>query len=395
MQAAYVVMIQRSPVTRANKGAFRDLRPDDLLAFLISDTLKKIPQLDPFLIEDLIVGCAMPEGAQGLNIARNIALLAGLPNTVPGVMVNRFCSSGLQSIAYAAERIMLGHSDVILAGGVESMSMVPMGGFHLSMNPRVFTEPELLGISCSMGITAENVAAKYQVSRFAQDQFALRSHQRALAAQKNGWFSAEITPISVPHHRPDLSTNRVKTDSLIVSQDEGPRNDTNMEILGHLPAVFKKDGSVTAGNSSQVSDGAGIAVLMSERMVKQLSITPMARFCGFSVAGVPPEIMGIGPVVAIPKVLKLIGIGLQDLDWIELNEAFAAQSLPVIAQVGLDPEKVNPQGGAIALGHPLGATGAIRTATLLHGLRRIKGRYGMTTMCIGTGMGAAGVFELL
>jgi acetyl-CoA acyltransferase len=395
MQSAYIVAIQRSPVTKANKGAFKDLRPDDLLAMVIQATLKQLPSLDPVLIEDLIVGCAMPEGAQGMNIARIAGLLAGLPDSVPGVTINRFCSSGLQSIAFAAERIMLGQADVLLAGGVESMSMVPMTGFHLSMNPKIFTDPKLLGISYSMGVTGEEVAEKYKVSRLAQDEYSLRSHQKALAAQAQGWFAQEIIPIQVTTSSPDLATQKVEVKTLQVLQDEGPRVDTSLAALEKLPAVFKKEGTVTAGNSSQMSDGAAICVLMSERMVNSLNIKPMARFCGFAVAGVPPEIMGIGPVVAIPKVLKATGLALTQLDWIELNEAFAAQTLAVIETLGLDVHKVNPQGGAIALGHPLGATGTIRAATLLHGLQRIKGRYGLCTMCVGTGMGAAGIFELL
>lgn len=393
MQTAYVVAVQRSPVTKAHKGAFKNLRPDDLLANVMVETLKKVPALDPALIEDVIIGCAMPEGAQGMNIGRIVALLAGLPDSVPGVTVNRFCSSGLQSIAYAAERIMLGHADVMLAGGVESMSMVPMGGFHLSMNPRIFNEPKLVGLSYSMGMTGEDVAEKYKVSREAQDEFSLHSHEKALSAQANGWFDAEIIPISVTNKIADLHTEKVVEKTELVAKDEGPRADTSLEALEKLPTVFKKDGTVTAGNSSQVSDGAAIAVLMSERMVKQLNVQPLARFCGFSVAGVPPEVMGIGPIMAIPKVLKQTGLSLEAMDWIELNEAFAAQTLAVIRTVGLDMNKVNPEGGAIALGHPLGATGTIRTATLVHGLERIKGRYGLCTMCIGSGMGAAGIFE--
>lgn len=393
MEAAYIVAVQRSPVTKANKGAFKNWRPDDLLATVIVETLKKLPMLDPKLIEDVIIGCAMPEGPQGMNVARIVALLAGLPDSVPGVTVNRFCSSGLQSIAFACERVMLGQADVLLAGGVESMSMVPMGGFHLSMNPRIFTDPKLLGISYSMGMTAEEVSMQYKVSRADQDEYSLHSHQKAVAAQAQGWFNEEIIPIEIVNRTPDLATQKVVEKSEIVSKDDGPRADTSLEILAKLPTVFKKDGTVTAGNSSPINDGAAIAVIMSERMVKQLNVQPLARFCGFSVAGVPPEIMGIGPIVAIPKALKLTGIALQQIDWIELNEAFAAQTLAVIRTVGLDINKVNPQGGAIALGHPLGATGTIRTATLLHGLKRTKGRYGLCTMCIGSGMGAAAVFE--
>jgi acetyl-CoA acyltransferase len=371
MQAAYVVAVQRSPITKANRGAFKETRPDDLLSTVITETLKKVPALDTQLIEDVIIGCAMPEGP------------------------NRFCSSGLQSIAFAAERIMLGHADVMLAGGVESMSMVPMGGAHLSMNPRIFTDKNLIGISYSMGLTGEEVAEKYKVSRAAQDEYALHSHQKALAAQAQGWFDAEIIPIEVVHKVPDLATEKVVAKSEWVKKDDGPRSDTSLEALEKLPPVFKKDGTVTAGNSSPLNDGAAIAVLMSEKMVKKLNVQPLARFCGFSVAGVPPEIMGIGPIVAIPKALALTGIKLEQIDWIELNEAFAAQTLAVIRTVGLDINKVNPEGGAIALGHPLGATGTIRTATLLHGLKRTGGRYGLCTMCIGSGMGAAAIFEMI
>ncbi len=393
MQAVYVVAIQRSPVTKAARGAFKNLRPDDLLALMIGQVLKKLPALDPHLIEDVIIGCAMPEGPQGMNVARISALLAGLPDSVPGVTINRFCSSGLQSIAFAAERIMLGQSDVMLAGGVESMSMVPMGGGHLAMNPRFFMDPKLLGLSYSMGMTAEEVAIQYKISREAQDEYAFHSHQKAIHAQTEGWFDSEIIPVEVTNFSPDLTAQKVLTQQEWVRKDDGPRVDTSLEALAKLPAVFKKDGTVTAGNSSPMNDGAAIAVLMSERMVQKLNLQPLARFCGFAVAGVSPEVMGIGPVVAIPKVLKLAGLTLGQIDWVELNEAFAAQTLAVIQAVGLDINKVNPQGGAIALGHPLGATGAVRTATLLHGLQRTQGRYGLCTMCIGSGMGAAGVFE--
>lgn len=393
MQTVYVVAIQRSPVTKAARGAFKNLRPDDLLALMIRETLKKLPMLDPQLIEDVIIGCAMPEGPQGMNVGRIAALLAGLPDSVPGVTVNRFCSSGLQSIAFAAERIMLGQSDVMLAGGVESMSMVPMGGEHLAMNPRFFTDPKLLGLSYSMGMTAEMVATQYKVSRAAQDEYALHSHQKAIHAQNAGWFDREMIPVEVTHASPDLQAQKILTQQEWVRHDDGPRVDTSLEALAKLPAVFKQEGMVTAGNSSPMSDGAAVAVLMSERMVQKLNLQPLARFCGFAVAGVAPEIMGIGPVAAIPKALKLAGLTLEQIDWIELNEAFAAQTLAVINTMGLDISKVNPQGGAIALGHPLGATGTIRTATLLHGLQRIQARYGLCTMCIGSGMGAAGIFE--
>jgi acetyl-CoA acyltransferase len=395
VQEAYIVAATRTPVGKAPRGMFRNTRPDDLLAHVLKSVLAQAPSLDPASIGDVIVGCAMPEAEQGMNVARIALLLAGLPNTVPGLTVNRFCSSGLQAVALAADRIRLGEAEVMLAAGVESMSMVPMMGNKIAFNPAIFETNEHLGIAYGMGLTAEKVAERWKVSREAQDAFALQSHLRAIAAINNGEFEDEITPYHITDHVPDLHTREVKVKERDVSQDEGPRADTSLEALGKLKTVFAQKGSVTAGNSSQMSDGAGAVLLCSESALKRYNLTPIGKFLGFSVAGVPPEIMGIGPKEAIPRVLKQVGLNLKDMGWIELNEAFAAQSLAVIGDVGLDPALVNPLGGAIALGHPLGATGAIRTATLMHGLRRRKQKYGMVTMCIGTGMGAAGIFEAL
>ncbi len=395
VQEAYIVVATRTPVGKAPRGMFRNTRPDDLLAHVLKSVLAQAPSLDASSIGDVIVGCAMPEAEQGMNVARIALLLAGIPNTVPGMTVNRFCSSGVQAVALAADRIRLGEADVMIAAGVESMSMVPMMGNKVAFNPAVFEQDEHYGIAYGMGLTAEKVAQRWKVSREAQDAFALQSHQRAIAAINNGEFTDEITPYHITDHVPDMNSRAVKVKARDVVQDEGPRADTSLEALGKLKTVFAQKGSVTAGNSSQMSDGAGAVLLCSEAALKRYNLTPIGKFLGFSVAGVPPEIMGIGPKEAIPRALKLVGLTLKDMGWIELNEAFAAQSLAVINDVGLDPALVNPLGGAIALGHPLGATGAIRTATLLHGLRRRKQKYGMVTMCIGTGMGAAGIFEAL
>jgi acetyl-CoA acyltransferase len=395
VQEAYIVATTRTPVGKAPRGMFRNTRPDDLLAHVLKSVLAQAPSLDPAQIADVIVGCAMPEAEQGMNVARIGLLLAGLPVGVPGVTVNRFCSSGLQAVAMAADRIRLGEADVMIAAGTESMSMVPMMGNKIAFNPEIFAHDENLGIAFGMGITAEKVAERWNVSREAQDAFAYQSHQRAIKATASGEFRDEITPYEIAEHAPDLASREVKIARREATQDEGPRADTSLEALAKLKTVFALRGSVTAGNSSQMSDGAGAVLLCSEAALKRYNLTPIGRFVGYSVAGVPPEIMGIGPKEAIPRVLKQAGLNLNDMGWIELNEAFAAQSLAVIQDVGLDPEKVNPLGGAIALGHPLGATGAIRTATLLHGLRRRKLKYGMVTMCIGTGMGAAGIFEAL
>jgi acetyl-CoA acyltransferase len=395
VQEAYIVAATRTPVGKAPRGMFRNTRPDDLLAHVIKAVLAQAPSLDPASIGDVIIGCAMPEAEQGMNVARIGLLLAGLPNGVPGVTVNRFCSSGLQAVAMAADRIRLGECDVMLAGGVESMSMVPIMGNKIAMNPAFFTGNEHVAIAYGMGITAEKVAERWKISREAQDEFAYTSHQRAIAAIAKGEFKDEISPYEIADHVPDLERRKVRIAQRNVSQDEGPRADTSIAALAKLKTVFALKGSVTAGNSSQMSDGAGAVLLCSEAALKRYNLTPIGRFVSYSVAGVPPEIMGIGPKEAIPRALKQAGLTLDQMDWIELNEAFAAQSLAVIHDIGLDRAKVNPLGGAIALGHPLGATGAIRTASLLHGLRRNKQKYGMVTMCIGTGMGAAGIFEAL
>jgi acetyl-CoA acyltransferase len=397
VQDAYIVAATRTPVGKAPRGVFRNTRPDDMLAHVIKAVLAQAPGIDPQRIADVIIGCAMPEAEQGMNVARIGLLLAGLPDTVPGVTINRFCSSGLQSVAMAADRIRLGEADLMLAGGTESMSMVPMMGHKIAMNPAIFTD-ENIGIAYGMGITAENVAKQWKIGREEQDAFSVESHRRALAAQAAGEFRDEITPFRLDDHYPDLATRGITTDSRLIENDEGPRPGTTPEVLAKLKTVFRNGqfgGTVTAGNSSQMSDGAGAVLLASEKAIKEYGLEPLGRFVGFAVAGVPPEIMGIGPKEAIPKALRQTGIGQDQLDWIELNEAFAAQSLAVIKDLGLDPAKVNPLGGAIALGHPLGATGAIRIATLLHGMRRRKQKYGMVTMCIGTGMGAAGIFEAL
>jgi len=390
MSNAYVVAAVRTPVARAFKGGFRNYRPDDLLAHALKEALKEVPELDPGRVEDVIVGCAMPEAEQGMNVARIGALLAGLPDSVPGVTVNRFCSSGLQTVAMAADRIRLGEADVMIAAGTESMTMIPMMGHKVAMNPRTFTDDNV-AIAYGMGITAEKVSREWKVSREDQDEFAYRSHQKAIAAIDGGEFT-EVRPVTVTSRVPGPD-GTVQERQYTVDTDEGPRRDTTPEALGKLRTVFDAKGTVTAGTSSQMSDGAGALILVSERVVKELGLKPLAVFRGFSVAGVRPEVMGIGPIEAIPKVLKQTGIAKHDIDWIELNEAFAAQALAVIRTLELDPDKVNPLGGAIALGHPLGATGAVLAAKLIHGLHRRQQRYGMVTMCIGTGMGAAGIFE--
>ena len=393
IQDAYIVAAARTPIGKAPKGSFRNLRPDDLLIAALRGALAQAPGLDPATIEDAVIGCAMPEGEQGLNVARMAGLLAGLPDTVGGVTVNRFCASGLTAVQMAADRIRVGEADVMIAGGVESMSMVPMTGNKPSINARVFERDENIGIAYGMGLTAEKVVERWKVSREAQDAFALASHQKAIAAQQAGEFADEIVPVEVIERAVDLSTHQLAARSRTVVLDEGPRADTTVEALGKLRPVFAARGSVTAGNSSQTSDGAGALILVSEKILRQFNLTPLARFVSFAVRGVPPAIMGIGPKEAIPAALKAAGLSQQDLDWIELNEAFAAQALAVIGDLGLDASKVNPMGGAIALGHPLGATGAIRAATVVHALRRHGLKRGMVTMCVGTGMGAAGIFE--
>src|SRR5688572_9000360 len=395
IQDAYIVAAVRTPVGKAPRGMFRNVRPDDLLAHVLKGALAQVPGLDPHDIGDVIVGCAMPEAEQGMNVARIGVLLAGLPDSVPAMTVNRFCSSGVQAVALAADRIRTGDDDVVIAAGTESMSMVPMMGHKVELNDAVFAKDENVAIAYGMGITAEKVAQQWKVSREDQDAFAVASHQKAVKAIASGAFREEILPYEVETGTPDLVSGRVVRRKQMAETDEGPRPDTSPETLAKLRTVFAAKGSVTAGNSSQMSDGAAAVILMSEKALKKYGVKPLARFVSFAVAGVPPEIMGIGPIKAIPKVLAQAGVKQDALDWIELNEAFAAQALAVIRDLGLDPAKVNPQGGAIALGHPLGATGAIRTTTLVHGMRRSGGRYGMVTMCIGTGMGAAGLFEAL
>ncbi len=391
MQNAYIVSAIRTPVGKA-RGVFHHTRPDDMLSFILKELLKDNPSIDPAVIDDVIVGCAMPEAEQGLNIARIAVLLANYPQSVSGVTVNRFCASGLQSIAYAAERIRLGEADIMIGAGVESMSMIPMTGHHPAFNLNVFND-EHIGIAYGMGTTAEQVVKKYNITREQQDVFAFQSHQRAADAIKQGHFKDEIKPYTVNSNSYDLGSKSVVQKTMDITQDEGVRFDTSVEQLSKLRGAFQAGGSVTAGNSSQMSDGAAGVMLCSEKALKQFNLTPMALFKGFAVSGVDPKIMGIGPVLAIPKVLKQCGLQQDDIGHIELNEAFAAQSLAVINTLGLNPEIVNPLGGAIALGHPLGATGSIRTATLLSSLNRTNTRYGMVTMCIGSGMGAAGVFE--
>ncbi|BCO25567.1 3-ketoacyl-CoA thiolase [Rhodoferax lithotrophicus] len=393
VQEAYIVAATRTPIGKSHRGYFRNTRPDDLLVNVLRSALAQVPGLDPAAVEDVICGCAIPEGPQGLNIARIGAVLAGLPTSVGGITVNRFCASGVSAIQMAADRIRVGEADVMIAAGVESMSMVPMMGNTPSLSPSIFTRDEDVGIAYGMGLTAEKVATQWKVSREAQDAFALQSHQRALAAQAAGYFSAETTPIEVTDRSPNLATGEVIEKKRVVSVDEGARPDTSLEGLAKLKSPFAARGSVTAGNSSQTSDGAGALILASEKAVKQFGLKPLARFVSFAAKGVPPQFMGIGPIEAIPAALKNGGLTLDQLDWIELNEAFAAQSLAVINTLGLDQNKVNPMGGAIALGHPLGATGAIRAATVIHALQRTQGKYGMVTMCIGMGQGAAGIFE--
>ena len=392
VQDAYIVAATRTPVGKAPRGAFKHTRPDSLLAHVLKSVLAQVREIEPERIDDVIVGCAMPEYEQGMNVARIGLLLAGLPNTVAGMTINRFCSSGLNAVSIAADRIRTGEADIVIAAGTESMSMIPMLG-RLALNAEVFAKDENLGIAYGMGLTAEKVAAGWKVSREDQDAFALASHQKALAAHANGEFSAEISPYPIRENVPDLASGRIVTRERRIDRDEGPRSDASADGLAKLKPVFAAKGSVTAGNSSQMSDGAGASVVVSEGVLKKLGLTPLARWVGFAVGGVAPEVMGVGPIAAIPKVLKRTGVKQDEIGWIELNEAFAAQSLAVIKELGLDPARVNPLGGAIALGHPLGATGAVRTATIVHGLRRRKQKYGMVTMCVGTGMGAAGIFE--
>lgn len=389
---AYIVAAARTPCGKANKGSLRFTRSDSLGGEVVQDLLYRTPGLEPEQVEDVIMGCAFPEASQGLNVARQIALLGGLPDSVPGVTVNRFCSSGLQTIAMAAERIMAGGADVIIAGGVESMSLVPMGGMSVQPNPELMDKNP--GVYVSMGITAENVADKYNISRENQDEFAYRSHQRAIKAWEEGKFDEQITPVEVMEKKVTADGDVVE-ETFIFKEDEGPRRDTSVEALLGLRPVFKNNGSVTAGNSSQMNDAAAGVVVMSGEMVKKLELEPMAKYVGFQVAGVAPEIMGIGPVEAVPKVLDKTGLKLSDIDLIELNEAFASQSLAVIRKLGFDEEITNVNGGAIAMGHPLGCTGAKLTTQILYEMEARKLKYGLVTMCIGGGMGAAGIFENL
>jgi len=393
VQDAYIVAATRTPIGRSGRGYFRNTRPDDLLVAAVRHALAQVPTLDPKAIEDAIIGCSFPEGEQGMNMARAAMVLAGLPHSVGGVTVNRFCASGLTALQMAADRIRIGEADVMIAGGAESMSMVPMGGNKPSFNPEVFARDENVGIAYGMGLTAEKVAAQWKVSREAQDAFALQSHQRALAAIAAGAFADEMTPVQVVDRFPNLANGEVNIKARTVSVDEGPRPDTSLEGLARLRPVFAAKGSVTAGNSSQTSDGAGALILASENACRQFDLKPLARFVSFAARGVPPEIMGIGPIEAIPAALRYAGLQIGDIGWIELNEAFAAQSLAVMNTLELDAAKVNPMGGAIALGHPLGATGAIRAATVVHALRRHNLKYGMVTMCVGMGQGAAGIIE--
>jgi acetyl-CoA acyltransferase len=392
MREAVIVAGARTAVGKAKRGSLKDVHPVDMGAAVVSDLLRRVPELDPAEIEDVIIGTAVPEAEQGMNMARLIGLRAGLPTNVAGITVNRFCSSGLQTIAYAAHQIIAGGADVIVAGGVESMSLLPMAGHKVALNPTLMeTMPEAY---MGMGHTAEEVAKRYGVSREDQDAFALQSHQRAAAAIAAGKFQDEIVPLTVKQHRVD-EDGRLHVTERVFDTDEGVRADTSLEALAKLKPVFHVQGTVTAGNSSQTSDGAAAVLVMSAEKADRLGVRPIARFRSFTVGGVDPDVMGIGPVVAVPKALNMAGLSVADVDLFELNEAFASQSLAVIRELGLDPAKVNVNGGAIALGHPLGCTGAKLTVSLLNELKRRGGRYGVVTMCIGGGMGAAGVFELL
>lgn len=400
VQDAYIVAATRLPIGKSGRGYFKNTRPDEMLVKVMQAALAQAPGLEAKAIEDAIVGCSFPEGEQGMNIARVASVLAGFGPTVGGVTINRYCASGITSVQMAADRIRVGEADVMFAGGVESMSLIPMGGNKPSLSPLIFEKDENIGIAYGMGLTAEKVAAQWKISREAQDAFSVESHRRAVAAMQAGYFDAEMTPFDVIERTPNLADGTVNTKTRTVKLDEGARPDTSLEGLAKLKPVFAAKGSVTAGNSSQTSDGSGGLIIVSEAALKRYNLTPLARFVSFAVKGVPPEIMGIGPIEAIPAALKMAGISAKDLDWVELNEAFAAQSLAVLNDldskgIELDRAKVNPNGGAIALGHPLGATGAIRAASVIHNLRRTSGKYGMVTMCVGAGQGAAGIFERL
>jgi acetyl-CoA acyltransferase len=391
MREAVIVSSVRTPIGRAFKGTLRSTRPDELAAVAIKGAFDRVPQLDPKEIEDVILGCAMPEAEQGMNVARIASLRAGLPVEASAITINRFCSSGLQAIANAAERIMAGAAEVMVAGGTESMSMIPMGGNKISPNPWLVEHyPDAY---LSMGLTAERLAKRFDITREAADEFSLRSHQKAMAAIQTGKFDDEMVPVAVSFTTPNGS--KPTWQEIVFKVDEGPRADTSLEALASLKPAFHVKGTVTAGNSSQMSDGAAAAVVMSAERARALGIKPLARFVAFATAGYKPEEMGLGPVFAIPKALKLAGLKLSQIDVIELNEAFAAQSLAVIQEAGLDPERVNPNGGAVALGHPLGCTGAKLTATIIREMKRRNAKYGLVTMCVGGGMGAAGIFENL
>ena len=391
MKEAVIVSAVRTPVGKAKKGGLATVRPDEMSATVIQALLKRTPNLDPAEIEDVVFGCAFPEGEQGMNVARMIALRAGLPDTVPAETINRYCSSGVQSIAHVAYMIKAGDIEVGIGGGVESMSMVPMMGYKFSPNP--FFAQDLPHYYTNMGLTAENVSLKYEITREMQDEFALKSNQKAAKAVESGLFDPELVPIDVEIN--EYVDGRVEKRSFSVKRDEGPRGDSTLEGLGKLRAAFKEGGTVTAGNASQMSDGAAAVMVMSAEKAHQLGLTPLARFVSFAVGGVPPELMGIGPVAAIPKALKVAGLSMNDIDLIELNEAFAAQGLAVMRTLEMDESKVNVNGGAIALGHPLGCTGAKLTTQLIYEMGRRKSKYGMVTMCIGGGMGAAAIFENL
>jgi acetyl-CoA acyltransferase len=392
MKDAVIVSALRTAVGKAPRGALKDTRPDDMAGTVIRAAIERTPGLEPDMIEDVILGCANPEAEQGMNVARQASWLAGIPKEASAVTINRFCSSGLQAIAFAAERIMCGWADCIVAGGTETMSLIPMGGHKISPNPTlVETWPDYY---LNMGLTAENLASKYSITREEADQFSLRSHQKAAEAISAGRFKDEIVPLKVKTVELDSNGKRV-TREFDFSADEGPRADSSLEALAKLRPVFHARGTVTAGNSSQTSDGAAAAVVMSADRARELGVKPVARFVSYAAAGVSPDLMGIGPVAAVPKALKIAGLTLDDIDLIELNEAFAAQALSVIKELGLDQDKVNVNGGAVALGHPLGCTGAKLTATILSEMQRRGARYGMVTMCVGGGMGAAGIFELL
>lgn len=394
MKNVYIVAAKRSALTKAKRGGFAKLRPDELLAQVLKNVVAT-SQVNPADIEDVVIGCAFPEGEQGLNVARVAALLAGLPETASGITVNRYCSSGLNSISIVANRIAVGEIDVAIAGGVESMSMVPMGGNKYTISSEVFKKDENVGLAYGMGITAEKVATKWEISRQEQDMFAVESHQKAAKAQQDGIFAAEIVPVSVTSNTLDEKTGAVIVTTKEIIHDDGIRADTTVEGLAKLRTAFDTKGSVTAGNSSQMTDGAACLILVSEDYLKKHNLKPIGRFIGFAATGVAPEIMGIGPIKAIPTVLEKNNMSLKDIDLFELNEAFAAQALAVVKELGIDRNKVNPNGGAISMGHPLGATGSVLATKLLHELHRTGKKYGIVSMCIGGGMGAAGIFEAL